>query len=504
MDQRPNILWITTDQQRFDTLGCMGNEFVHTPNLDALATNGMVFENTYCQNPICTPSRSSFLTGRYPRTCRVRGNGQDIPDDEILLPRMLHDAAAYRCGLSGKFHLSVCSPDVCPDTERRIDDGYTDFWWSHNPRRTEDGKPTGNQYHNWLEELGVEYKTRACQHLPEETRLTGPPPGAEGLPYWASAPLVEEGMPNEHHQSHWCADRAIDFVRDRAEDGVPWLFSLNFYDPHHPMDPPAEYLERYISRLDEIPLPAVSPGELDEKPSFQSDPIECQYKFDRMSEREHRLVRASYWAMIDQIDHEVGRVLNALEETGQRKHTLVIFTSDHGEMLGDHGIYLKGPYFYEPAVRVPLIVSMPGTVQKGVRSSALVELLDLSQTILDACGLPAHPGMQGLSLWPILTGRQPADVHRTDTYCEYYNSLTCHDNPKAWATMLRSERYKIVRVHGLGADQGELYDLREDPGEFRNLWNDNAHRETKERMLISLCDRMAFTSDPLPERTGSA
>ena len=135
-ERQPNILWICTDQQRWDTLGCYGNSFVRTPNIDALAAGGALFERCFSQSPVCTPSRASFLTGRYPRTTRCRQNGQDIPEDEVLVTKLLADAG-YRCGLSGKLHLSPCNPSHCTTTERRIDDGYTDadFHWSHHERR---------------------------------------------------------------------------------------------------------------------------------------------------------------------------------------------------------------------------------------------------------------------------------------------------------------------------------------------------------------------------------
>ena len=495
MENKPNFLWICTDQQRFDTLGCYGNPFVRTPNIDRLAESGVLFEQAFCQAPVCTPSRASFLSGRYPRTCRVRGNGQEIPEDEVLVPKLLRDEGRYLCGLSGKLHLSVCSTDRCHTEERRIDDGYEVFHWSHNPRRTSKGLPSGNQYRNWLEQQGVAYKTGPSKHLDspgdESDKLRGPE-------YWRGAPLVEAGMPTEFHQSTWCADRAIEFIRDRGRDRRQWLFSVNVYDPHHPMDPPPEFLERYIPFLDDLPLPACMEGEQAAMPLFHHDPIECQYHFDRMSSKEHRLVKAAYYAMIDLVDVQVGRMLQALEDTGQLANTMVVFMSDHGEMLGDHGIYLKGPYFYEPAVRVPLVIAMPGTIPGGRRSSAPVELLDVGETLLSAAGVPRHAGMQGRSLWPMLTGQAPLDRHRDSVYCEYYNALANHMNPKAYGTMVRDDRHKLVRYHGI--DQGELYDLQEDPGEFRNLWNDPAHAALKIRMLERLADRMAFTMDPLPPR----
>ena len=216
-----------------------------------------------------------------------------------------------------------------------------------------------------------------------------------------------------------------------------------------------------------------------------------------MTEQDHRLVRASYWAMCDLIDAQVGRLLAALADTGQSGNTLVIFMSDHGEMLGDHGIYLKGPFFYEPAIRVPLIVSWPGQL-RSIRSSALVELTDIAQTLLDAAELPHHPGMQGRSLWRLLRGQADPQEHRDDVYCEFYNATSSHHDPAAHLTMVRTARHKLVVDHSHSG--GELYDLDLDPREHHNLWDVPGSRDLKTEMLCRLTNRMAWTADPLPER----
>jgi len=474
---RPNILWICSDQQRFDTLGCYGNEFVHTPNLDLLAATGTRFACAFSQSPVCTPSRACFLTGRYPRTCRTRQNGADIPEDEVLVTKMLADAG-YLCGLSGKLHLSTCNPSVCKTIERRIDDGYTEFHWSHH---SGSGWGTHNEYWAWLDERGARFESR-------------PHPDSEH---------IRLGPPAELHQTTWCIEKACDFVEARARDGRPWLFSVNVFDPHHAFDAPEMYLQPYLDRLDEIPLPNYAEGELDGKTQWQqydhrgSYGHGAGYDFDAMTPRDHRLVRASYWAMCDLIDDQVGRIMEALEQLGQHENTIVVFTSDHGEMLGDHGIYLKGPYFYDCAIRVPLIINWPGAV-KAQESAALVELTDLPQTILDAVGLPHHPGMQGQSLWPMLTGQADPGIHRDDVYCEYYNAMPWHRNPTAQTTMVRSERFKIALDHTTG--HGELYDLLGDPDETYNRWDDPEYAQIKTDMLVRLCNRMAWTVDPLPAR----
>jgi arylsulfatase A-like enzyme len=389
------------------------------------------------------------------------------------------DDAGYVCGLSGKLHISACHPSVCRAMERRIDDGYSVFHWSHGGH---DGWPT-HEYFQWLREKGIKFST----------------PHVEGTKN------VRYGMPEELHQTTWCVDKAVNFMEANHEYGMPWMFSVNFFDPHHPFDPPKEYLERYMEILDKIPLPDYTEGELQDKPIFQQqDHIgaynsdDPDFAYDKMSDYEHRLVRAAYWAMVDLVDKQIGRLLDALVKTGQMENTLIVFTSDHGEMLGDHGIYLKGPYFYEPAVHVPLIIAWPGAIEGGRRSKALVELTDIAQTLLDAAGIEHHPGMQGKSLWPLLKQEVPADFHRQDVYSEYYNAMPWHKDPKANATMVFDGRYKIVRAHG--ADQGELYDLELDPSETKNRWEDPNYQDIKTKMLIKLCDRMAWTVDPLPER----
>ncbi len=478
--KRPNILWICTDQQRFDTLGCYGNSWVKTPNLDRLAASGTRFDAAYCQNPLCTPSRASFLSGRYPRTARARQNGQCLPADEVLVTRILGEAG-YSCGLSGKLHLSACDPRVCPVRERRINDGYSEFYWSHHP----DGHWPKGDYNEWLRDQGLKY----------------------GRQSFEKSKYVETSMAPEFHQTTWCAQKAIDFIEEEAQSNFPWLFSVNIYDPHHPFDPPEEYLKPYLEKLDQIPLPNYVEGELEDKPIFQRiDHTGAYggqkelYPFNKMSDDDHRLIRAAYWAMCDLVDAQVGRMLDALERSGQRENTIVIFMSDHGEMLGDHGIYLKGPHFYEPATRVPLLISWPGHIKAQV-SPALVELVDLAPTLLEAAGLPIHAGMQGQSLWSLLTGQVAANKHRDSVYCEHYGT-THHapDKASAYATMIRTERHKLVAFHG--QQGGELYDLKRDPKETRNLWCANEYQGVKMELFQKLCDRMAWTVDPLPVRVG--
>ncbi|TBL80455.1 sulfatase [Paenibacillus thalictri] len=476
--EKPNILWICTDQQRFDTMGCYGNTSVRTPNIDKLAENGVLFENAFCQATVCTPSRASFLTGRYPRTTRCRQNGQNMPEDELLVTRLLADAG-YVGGLSGKLHLSACNPKVTAGTERRINDGYSQFHWSHHP---EDDWAT-NEYIQWLRAKGKAYR----------------PQPTEGSRY------VQIGPDAEDHQSAWCAEKAIEFIEANERYSRPWFFSVNMFDPHHPFNPPQAYLQRYLDRLDDIPLPNVAPGEPDSKTYFQRYDHNGAYgdsklyPFSSMTDQDHKMVRAAYWAMVDLIDEQVGRMIEALERTNQLDNTIVIFMSDHGELLGDHGVYLKGAFFYEPSVHVPLIISNPSRFTPNRRNRELVELTDLAPTLMEAAGLDIHPGMQGKSLWPLLTEAERGDEkHREDIYCEHYNASSKQNGIGGFATMVRTDRYKLVSYHK--RNEGELYDLQQDPNETCNLWNDVNFLAVKLDMYERLCDRMAETVDPLPER----
>lgn len=471
--KKPNILWICTDQQRFDTLGFAGNPYVHTPNLDRLAGEGAWLSNCFCQSPVCTPSRAAFLTGRYPVTSRCRQNGQDIEPSEKLVTRILADNG-YHCGLSGKLHISACNPSLGIEMEPRIDDGYKDFHWSHD-----DGAGWGlhNEYHRWLVEQGAEYKSVAhpeCRY-------------------------IQTGMPEELGQTAWCVQKAIDFIDKRKDDGAPWLFSVNIFDPHHGFNPPAKALERYHSVLDELPLPDYVCGELADKPVWQQTDHNGAYAnrsgfaFDEMSEKDHRWVKAAYWAMVDVIDRQVGRLLDALEKSGMAEDTVVIFTADHAEMLGDHGIYLKGPYFYDCLTRVPMIIRVPGI--PAMQSDSLVELIDIAPTILDICGIDVPEGMQARSFLPLIEGKEKR--HRDSVYCEFYGANFKY-SPHAFTTMVRTDSYKLTLAHGQGG--GELYDLKADPAEHTNLFDNPEYEQIKSIMLMELCNRMAQTADPLPLR----
>ncbi len=464
-EEMPNVLWICTDQQRFDTIQEFNNAYIQTPNLLRLMEQSTTFTHAFVQAPVCTPSRASFLTGRYPRTTGACSNGQRINERERLVPRILADYG-YECGLSGKLHLS---PVAGGRPENRIDDGYSQFWWSHDIADIWPGK---NMWHEWLRSEGVEWPK--------------PPPDT---PAWG-VPLDPKYM-----QTAWCCDKAIQFMREQNGYG-PWLMSVNIYQPHHPFYPAQEYYRRYDAG--KLPLPSYQEGELDNKPRYQRGAHTGSWRSHEISGPEdgnHRRIAAAYYAMVEQCDHDIGRVLDALEETGQSENTVVVFMSDHGEMLGDHGIYLKGPFFYDCGLRVPLMIRWPKRYKAGQKIDALVEMVDVAPTILEAAGIPPEPGMQGRSLTSLLEGR--ASAHRDSVYMENYNPGTRNNGP-TYATAIRTETHKLAVYHTL--DDGELYDLTRDPGEHNNLWRDPNSRDVREQLLTKLTHRMADTVDPLPTK----
>ena len=459
----PNVLWICTDQQRWDTIAALGNRHVSTPNIDRLAAGGTACTNAFCQAPICTPSRASFLTGCYPSTVHGCSNGNSHWAEAAPLVTSLLSDAGYCCGLAGKLHLAGAHGRIEP---RPRDDGYSVFHWSHDPR---DAWPAGHAYRDWVSEHGAQLGQIYAEH---------------GY------------MPAELHQTTFCADKAIEFMEIAWTQ--PWLMSVNIFDPHAAFDPPADYLARY--NPDDMPAPAYRDSDLAAQELLAGVDFQTQARDPDSFDARGKI--AAYYAMIELIDHNVGRMLDALERSGQAGNTLVIFTSDHGEMLGDHGLLLKGCRFYEGLVHVPLILRWPGQIAAGTATDALVELTDLAPTLLDAAGLPVPEHIAGRSLLPLLRGA--TTEHREQVRCEYYEALrSLRRNTSGWsdsrATMIRDRRYKLAVYHGHPV--GELFDLQEDPHEHRNLWNEASHTELRFDLLRRCFDATAFAIDTGPEVT---
>jgi arylsulfatase A-like enzyme len=280
--------------------------------------------------------------------------------------------------------------------------------------------------------------------------------------------------------------------------------SVNVFAPHHPFDPSKEYFDRYDP--DKLPDPAYKDGELANKPIFQQVDHDGAYGgsqlgFSKMTPRERREVTAAYYAMIEQVDDNMGRLLRVLDETGQRENTIVIFMSDHGELLGDHGMYLKGPHMYDCSIRVPLIISWPGHFKAGLKSDALVELVDVVPTLLESTNMPVPVRVQGKSLYDICAGKADPHQHKDYVYSEYYIGQPFHEalEDEPFLTTVRTRTSKLTSYAGMKL--GELYDLEADPGEHNNLWDSPDHADLKMEMLKLCFDASVLTQDPIPERT---
>ena len=484
--RRPNILWICTDQQRWDTVGRLGNPHIRTPAQDGLAAKGTAFRRAYTQSPICTPSRVSMLTGRYPASHHVYRNGNAFfPPGEKLVTRILADHG-YDCGLVGKLHISAAKYH-----EQRTDDGYRVFHWNHHP--TPDAK-RGDAYEHWL----------------RHEKKVDP----QAL-YRDKSAFVGAGVPAELHQSTWCAEMAIRFITDRR-DG-PWCLSLNFFDPHAPFDAPPEALAKVNAAS--LPLPLWRPSdaerwrdfaEVDQQQVVPLDPTIRRNATPQppAGDRDHDKVashvpddydalqvKANYYAMIEHLDGQVERILQALRDSGQEEDTIVLFHADHGEMLGDHGLVLKGCRFFEGLVHVPMIWRWPGRAKAAVESDALVELVDIAPTLLEAADIEIPWQMQGRSLLPILEGRADPHIHKAQVVCEFKDS-TGQGKDHSHGSMVFDGRVKSVVYHGHPI--GEIFDHESDPGEFENLWHDTALRA--ERLKIHL-DALAATISTGPPRS---
>jgi arylsulfatase A-like enzyme len=308
-----------------------------------------------------------------------------------------------------------------------------------------------------------------------------------------------DNVPAHVHQSHWCTEMALEFIDKNRREDQPWMLSVNPFDPHPPFDPPLEYYARFDAAS--LPLPHFEAGDLARQRrlheagvDFQSAPAEQDPVFARQRS-------ACYLAMIEQLDHEFGRLLDHLEAIGQRQNTLVIFCSDHGETLGDHGLVLKGCRFYEGAMRVPLMIAGPGVRQPGRVSDALVELTDLAPTIYDAVGEATPWWVQGASLGPLLRADAAAApaadaAHRSHVRAEYRGAIDFPDQTNA--TMYRDRQYKLVTYHGKGIH--ELYDLDADPWEHQDLAGAPAHQALLQEMLQQNFDATVAASAPVPPR----
>lgn len=487
MAKRPNIILFMADQLRFDALGCYGNNEIHTPNIDSIALNGCTFNNHFIQNPVCSPSRCSILTGRYPRNHGTRDNGIPLRDEELCFPEVLREHGYWTAAI-GKMHFTTqFRPKVNEE-----DDWPEDHFGFDVIHTTCDTK-TG-EYLEWLKGISEkdylevkrqgEEKAREDRASASEKKLTGAPQ------------VFPSNVNPAYHQSAWIADRTIDLINESTPD-QPFFALCSFVDPHHPFDPPAPYSKMYDP--DKLSPPLTREGELDDKPphfrrhrtgrGFSNE----KYDYRRLTPHQWGEVKAAYYGMISLVDDSIGRVLQALRDKNILDDTLILFTSDHGELLGDHGLLFKGPFLYDCIIKAPLLISWPNHVPRGTRFAQITEHVDLMPTILDLAGLPTPQGVQGMSIGPVLRGDQGGGREYALT------EFNCYDWGLALKT-LTSRDYKLT--YYAGEAYGELYDRNADPEEFVNLWDDPEYREVREELTCRLLDRLIQTEDTLPLRIG--
>jgi len=496
--RRPNVVLIVTDQQRADHVGFGGHPSVQTPALDALARRGRRFDRCHVANPICMPNRATILTGRMPSVHGTRTNGIPLAWDANTFVRALR-AEGYATALVGKAHFqNMGQPGL--DDQR-----LTGPWDADGPRWPEDWdlwEEATRHRAEWVElpedyygfdhvELVTGHTDAASGHYVHWLREHGVDP--DGVRGPASAPERYEGwsqvyrscLPPELYHTSYVAERACRQIERFVGESRPFLLQVSFPDPHHPFGPPGEYYDRH--HPSSIVLPESWHDDLADAPphlqaiassvGVQAFPVQPF----RPTEDQYRHAVAAELGMIELIDDAVARVLTTLDAHGLTDETLVVFTSDHGDVMGDHGLLLKGSMHYEGCTRVPLVLAGPG-IRPG-STDALASSLDLAPTILEACGITAPPWMQGRALQPLLdvSGPPPRDTVLVEEDQPFDIYGTGH-GIRMRTIITADARLTLYE----GTEVAELYDLRSDPHEMHNLAAVDAARSLRGEMFERL------------------
>jgi arylsulfatase A-like enzyme len=491
MRKKPNVILITTDQQRKDSLGCYGSEFVHTPNLDKMADQGVLFDRAYCTNPVCTPSRASIFTGSYASHHGAWNIGMNVPNHLPFLSECYKEGG-YKTQLIGKAHFNGYNsrPDKSnePDT-----DWETHFRNFHGPYYGFDkveltvahtlGGIKGH-YGLWVKDQSG--KTEFKSDRKAERAFGGE--------------AYDWELPMELHNNRWIVERTKAFLQENQEAEQPFFLSIGFQDPHHPHAVPKER----VNEIDpeKIPLPIYNEGELENKPPHFRTVREGQWNDDEMKgsywmsgqgsgfdyrgviDEDARRGKAYYYKMVEMIDEAMGDISNLLDEMGIAENTIVVFTSDHGELLGDHGIWMKGPFHYEQLINIPLLIQWKNHLPAGYRIDTIHSLVDLAPTLLSLCNLPIPNEWDGLDCSNEWMGTRSG--LRKQALVEYV------DEPKKLRLKtIVTDRYKITYYPT--KSYGELYDLQKDPGEINNLWDEPSFQNIKQTMLMNLLDELEST-----------
>ena len=418
---RPNLLLIMSDEHAPQFSGAYGHALVQTPNMDRLAHEGVLFERAYCNSPVCVPSRMSFMTGRYVHQIETWDNASPLSSEIPTWAHLLR-AVGYDVVLAGKQHFIGA-----------------------------------DQLHGFRAQLARDL--HAELNHPISDWSAGTPAAAAP---WPAPAQAGAGSTEEIETDDAVEAAALAYLRDPARRDAPWVLNASFIAPHFPFIVPQRFWDRYP--VDKIDLPVIPPGHLEgQHPVYQR--IRSNFGLVNYPQEQVRRARAGYYGLITYLDEKIGRLIAALDETGQRDNTLVVYCSDHGEMAGEHGLWRKSN-FYEHSARIPLIMSWPGRLPSGHRVSQVVSLVDLTATLVEAAGASSTGLLDGDSLLGLARGSD--DSWKDEAFSELHaNGIA---RPIA---MLRRGRYKLN--YSLD-DAPELYDLVADPGELRDLASDPDYR----------------------------
>lgn len=531
MRKKVNFLYIMVDQARSDFFGCFGNKKIKTPNIDSLANRGTSFDQMYVANPFCMPSRAAIMTGRMPSANGARTNGVPLDLGARTFASSLMENG-YDTALIGKCHLQNMTgwpraytpknAEAC----RMDEDGYP-----NQPTRT---RLTGSEYENensklWKSDPNHEVETPyyGFDHV-DLCTLHSDNVGANyerWLKTQTDTPEKIKGKENaldkgdisapqawrtaikeEHYSTSYIANQSIDWLKSHKADRSdnPFFLKCSFPDPHHPFAPPGKYWDMYDPADMELPESfnqGKSPvlDHMREELSNGTADRETTLPY-AVTEKEAKEAMALTYGMVTMIDDWVGEILSSLDELGLRENTVILFSSDHGEYMANHGIMLKGPLHYQGLVRIPLIWCEPDQAESS-RVENLCSMIDLAPTILERSGCEPYYGIQGISMLDIMSGRVTS--HRDSVLIEDDREVVYlgFKEPQRVRTMV-TEKYRLSMT--LPANIFELYDLNNDPHEINNLWNLPQHEDARKTETERFLKLMAQMQDWAPLPTGRA
>jgi arylsulfatase A-like enzyme len=459
-----NVLWITTDHQQWQTIA--GRSACQTPNIQRLINGGMLFNRSYTPMPVCCPVRAMWMSGAFPwhngvftQVDTAPSISRDMYPDVVTYAQRLREAG-YRTGFLGKWHAShMRSP---------LDFGFDEL--SH-PQACP----------SWTYEGGNVVPDPPLPPGLGELRYTPVGrfawPGSETFDMWG----YYEG-PIERLNTTRLTDSAIAMLRRFAQDEQPWHIAVHFPEPHDPYNPHKQYLDMYDPEA--LPVPPSFYDAFEGKPGMHRREASI---WGDVSEQDVRQGVAHFFAYCTQIDEQIGRILDALEESGQADDTLIAFTTDHGDMLGAHHMWTKSWMPYEEVWRIPMVVRLPGVVPAAAGCDHLVQTHDLPHTFLQLAGAQTLPHADGRSLMPLFENPQ-----RTD----WEDALLCVGYGGTFVVIQRmviTPRFKYM-FHCFDFD--EMYDLQNDPGELHNLVDDPAYAAERSALRAQLYELMARYDDP--------